>query len=404
MWRSVVNWYREWEEEQLNVLERPELAAQAPAGYRRCFANKLAQLSPLERRQLREFSLHYRGKRLLAALLKLTLLFTLAGAVLHGALSSISWGRAILAANMVGLCITWATIGVWFNYSWIIDRKFGVLGYIVSCAVGGVLLFAATSVLTGAQPLADALERLPRILLIAGLGFGLVCAVPLLIIALLRNRHSEAVNLQLQREAERERLARELSESQLRLLRAQIEPHFLFNTLGAVQQLAEAAAPRAAELTANLITFLRASLTEMRSEQVSLRQEFGLVEAYLQVMKARLGERLQFTLDLPDALAQVPVPSMILLTLAENAIKHGIEPSLRGGAVSVSAQQNGGVACIRVRDSGVGMSPEPGAGLGLDNVRRRLEVAYGAAASLTLREMEPGVSAEVILPIGAATP
>lgn len=197
-------------------------------------------------------------------------------------------------------------------------------------------------------------------------------------------------------------MARELAESQLRLLRAQIEPHFLFNTLGAVQQLAQQGAPRAAELTGNLIDFLRSSMRDMRSEQVSLAAEFGLVESYLKVMQVRLGERLRFGLQLPRALEQVQLPTMILLTLVENAIKHGIEPALRGGEVTVSAQALEGALRIRVQDGGVGMStlPEPdgGGGTGLENVRHRLRLVYGDAASLRLHDGDPGLIADVIIP------
>ncbi|UUZ51777.1 histidine kinase [Massilia sp. B-10] len=114
----------------------------------------------------------------------------------------------------------------------------------------------------------------------------------------LRNKEYEAITARLALDAERERAARELSEARLRMLHAQIEPHFLFNTLGAVQQLAEKESPRAAELTANLIAFLRGSLGEMRSERVSLAVDFGMIDAYLKVMAVRQGERLRFTLDL----------------------------------------------------------------------------------------------------------
>jgi LytS/YehU family sensor histidine kinase len=196
-------------------------------------------------------------------------------------------------------------------------------------------------------------------------------------------------------------MARELAESQLRLLRAQIEPHFLFNTLGAVQQLAEHDAPRAAELTANLIAFLRASMNKMRSEQVALDAEFGLVEAYLRVMQVRLGARLRITLTLPPALGQVPVPSMIVLTLVENAIKHGIEPSLRGGDVMVSAEVLDATIRVRVQDSGVGMGAAGGSGTGLDNVRRRLQLTYGAGAGLALHDADPGLVADITVPLQA---
>ncbi len=169
-------------------------------------------------------------------------------------------------------------------------------------------------------------------------------------------------------------LALEESEARLRMLNAQIEPHFLFNTLGAVRQLAEQGAPLAAELTANLIAFLRASLAEMRSEKVTLRADFALVEAYLKVMQFRQGSRLSYSLDLPEDLADCSVPSMMLLTLVENAIKHGIEPSLRGGHIGVRAALEHGALKLTVRDSGAGMSDTPGSGEGLDNIRKRLQI------------------------------
>ena len=185
----------------------------------------------------------------------------------------------------------------------------------------------------------------------------------------------------------------------MRLLRAQIEPHFLFNTLGAVQQLAEQGAPRAAELTANLIAFLRASLGEMRSDSVSLAEEFGLIDAYLRVMQVRLGQRLRFTLALKPGLEQLALPSMMLLTLVENAIKHGIEPSLRGGEVRVSAALAGDMVHLAVHDTGVGLGAAPVDGTGLTNARRRLELAHHGAASLTLRDADPGTVAEIRLPM-----
>lgn len=402
MFRKIVNWNREWEQELLDVLEQPSLAALTPPGYRRHLADKIAQLSLIERQQMRAFSIAYRGSRGFTAIGKLILLFTAGGIALHAALPSSSWGGAIFMANLLGFAIATATTGAWFNYRWLAHRKARIFVYLLAGATCGALMMAAASVVFGGRPVATVLEGLPRALLFGGLGAITLVVVPLLIISVLRNRDYEALTVQLQRDAERDRLARELSESQLRLMRAQIEPHFLFNTLGAVQQLAQQGAPRAAELTANLITFLRASLTEMRSEQVSLQQEFGLVEAYLQVMKARLGERLHFTLDLPDALAPLTVPSMILLTLAENAIKHGIEPSLRGGTVAISARQQDGVARIRVQNTGVGLSQEPGAGVGLENVRRRLQLVHGDAAGLTLHDAEPGVAADVTVPMATA--
>jgi LytS/YehU family sensor histidine kinase len=142
-------------------------------------------------------------------------------------------------------------------------------------------------------------------------------------------------------------------------------------------------------------------MSDMRSEQVSLATEFALVESYLKVMQVRLGERLRYALALPRALEEVQVPSMILLTLAENAIKHGIEPALRGGEVALSADIDGSVLRIRVQDSGVGMSTTPGAGTGLDNVRHRLKLAFGESAGLALQEGDPGLVADITIPYTA---
>jgi signal transduction histidine kinase len=406
MWRRIANWYHELEEEQLAVLAQPELAAQAPAGWRRHVAQKLAQMPPLQRTQLREFSLSYRGPRLHWALAKLVLAFSLCGILLqYFVLDKNSLLGAMVLANVIGFSITAAVISAWFDYHRIVREKWKMLLTVLGFAVFGAVLGIGTAMWTKNKPLADILAKLPYSLaLIAGAGLAML--VPLLAISMLRNRQAEAINAGLQREAEQARVARELSESQLRLLRAQIEPHFLFNTLGAVQQLAQHGAPRAAELTGNLIDFLRSSMRDMRSEQVSLAAEFGLVESYLKVMQVRLGERLRFSLQLPRALEELKLPTMILLTLVENAIKHGIEPALRGGEVTVSAQAQGGSVLVRVQDSGVGMSTLPASGqcaegdggAGLENVRHRLRLAYGDAAGLHLHDGAPGLIADITIP------
>jgi signal transduction histidine kinase len=397
----VANWYRGWENELVAVLAQPELAARIPKGRRRCQAQVLADMPPLQREQLRAFLLKYRGARRYWALAGLALLFSLGGVLLHFSVQGLSWPQAIFAANVFGFPIAAALVSAWFDYRRLTQKKGKLMLAVVGFGGFGALASIALATAMNGQPLAAKLERLSHVLSGAMTG-GLVVMVPVLAISLWRNRQYEALNMQLQREAEQARLARELSESQLRLLRAQIEPHFLFNTLGAVQQLAQQGAPRAAELTSNLIDFLRSSMRDMRSEQVCLTAEFGLVESYLKVMQVRLGERLRFSLQLPRALEDVQLPTMILLTLVENAIKHGIEPALRGGEVTLSAEAQGGAVRIRVRDGGVGMStiPEPdgGGGTGLDNVRHRLRLAYGEAASLQLHDGDPGLIADVIIP------
>lgn len=399
MWRKIIDWYDDLEREHLAVMERPELAAQVAPGYRRKMAENIAALSPVERQQLREFSLTYRGRRLWIALAKFAACFTVAGLLLELIVDKGNWFLPVLAFNLMGFGLLVGGVAVWFNSGETFRNKRKFALGLLTGAIGACVGIA----LGNPAPLAEQLPRLTRVLPAAAL-VGLLCAIPLLMLASYRRRQHAALMEQLQRDAERERLARELSESKLRMLRAQIEPHFLFNTLGAVQQLAADGAPRAAALTADLIAFLRASFSDMRCEQVSLKSEFATIDSYLRVMQARMGARLRFELALPAALAQAEVPSMIVLTLVENAIKHGIEPSLRGGEIHVGAEAQGTSLRICVRDSGVGMSDTPGHGTGLDNVRRRLQLAYGDGAQLVLREADPGLSAELHLPAAVGEP
>jgi sensor histidine kinase YesM len=403
MWFRIADWYREWEDGLLGVFEQPDHAAVAQSGWRRRLASKIVKMSPVERRQLREFGQAHRGARGLWFNVKLLALFSLGGVLWHLWMPHLGWLAAICLANLVGMSLLFALMSSWFNYRKLIDRKWTMLWQMLLYGTTSALALTAFRVWVWGEPSTAVLKGLPSYwgaVLLAGL----IILLPQMAIGLLRYRQYEMLTAQLQREAENERLARELAESQLRLLRAQIEPHFLFNTLGAVQQLAQHGAPQAAALTANLIDFLRSSMRDMRSEQVALAVEFGLVESYLKVMGVRLGARLHFTLQLPRALEDVRLPSMILLTLVENAIKHGIEPALRGGDVVVAAEAAGGKVHIRVQDSGVGMRmlPDPtpcaGGGTGLDNVRRRLQLAYGDAAGLALRDADPGLTAEITIP------
>ena len=400
MLRRLVQWHREWEEELHGVLVNPAHAAVAQSGIRRQVAAKLAALTPIERRQLCEFSEAHRGPRGYWLLAKLLMLFSLAGVAWHVLAPDLGWAASIVIANVVGVTLLVATLDAWFNYRKIVRdwRKF--LRQMVWFWGVMVVVDAAFKVLVNGVPARVVLTALPshlgRVLAVA-----LLIWVPQLAVSLLRYRQYQMLAEQLQREAENDRLARELAESQLRLLRAQIEPHFLFNTLGAVQQLARHGDPRANELTGDLIDFLRSSMRDIRSEQVGLAAEFGLVESYLKVMQVRLGARLRFELCLPRALEQVRIPSMIVLTLVENAIKHGIEPALRGGGIAVSAEVLGGVVRIRVQDGGVGMSSLSAAGeggTGLDNLRHRLRLTYGAGAGLALRDGDPGLIADVTIP------
>jgi LytS/YehU family sensor histidine kinase len=170
------------------------------------------------------------------------------------------------------------------------------------------------------------------------------------------------------------------------MLQLQIEPHFLFNTLGSAQQLAEKGAPAAARLIADLIVFLRASTPSMRGESSTLRQEAALVDAYLAIMKTRLGKRLAYAIDVPAALEARTVPPGMVITLVENALKHGIEPCSAGGRVTVAAALDGDDRLtVSVADTGVGLEECPGQGSDC-RTSAAPSLLYGERAHLTLGE------------------
>ncbi|GLR14406.1 hypothetical protein GCM10007907_31960 [Chitinimonas prasina] len=317
-------------------------------------------------------------------------------------------GSFSLVAITLLLAVFWSVLDVWYGYGKYLGRLGGFLklvAWVVLLPLALMILFGAAGVFlrTTGSPLQALGEMLVTRLLgnVAMLAVGLgMCVGAMLTVAFAhwRNKEMEELRSRLTAEAHAERMARQLSEAQLRLLQAQIEPHFLFNTLGAVQQLAEDGAPRAANLTASLIQFLRSSLAQLRNGTVTLGQDFTLVEAYLRIMQARLGSRLRYALELPPELASQTIPSMMLLTLVENAIKHGIEPALRGGSITVSASMEGGQLCLQVRDTGVGLPPMLEGGVGLANIRERLQLGFGERAGLVLLGQEEGALAELRLP------
>lgn len=401
MLKSLNRWYQDWRDEQMAVLLDPHVAENVSGYLRRCSAKKLAKLSAIERAQLHAFCVKYQGRTLWVAILQLSFLFTIAGLALQLIRPKNQLWELIVAANVLGWAFMLVLMGMQFNYRQIMQRPWRTaLRAVGGVSVGLVFGFVIGSLVRGKDLGEMVIQDGPLILKVA-LVIGLAHLMTLGVVALWRNKAYETIAVQLALDAEKEKSARQESESQLRMLRAQIEPHFLFNTLGAVQTLAEqGGARKAAELTANLIVFLRACMHEMRSERISLREEFAMVRAYLEVMQARMGGRLGFSLELPEAWAQVCVPSMLILSLVENAIKHGLEPSLSGGEVRIAAWCDAGVMQVQVTDTGVGLSDQPGNGIGLQNVRERLHWMYGAGSSLTISEVDGGgVQASIYFPL-----
>jgi signal transduction histidine kinase len=219
--------------------------------------------------------------------------------------------------------------------------------------------------------------------------------------ALLRQREAKVEKQAIDFELERSEMARQALDARMRLLTAQAQPHFLFNTLANVQALVEVGSPRAPKLLQSLTEYLRAAVPRLDGSANTLGQELELVRAYLELMQMRMPDRLAFALHIDPAVHLLNCPPMTLLTLVENAVQHGIDPSEEGGRIDVHAETLEGGRCrLRVVDTGVGLQASGGGlGTGLAALRERLLWAYGGSATLTLNEVAPhGVEARIEFP------
>jgi LytS/YehU family sensor histidine kinase len=208
--------------------------------------------------------------------------------------------------------------------------------------------------------------------------------------AMVRQRDLFARHQALAFQLERSELEREASEARLRLLQAQVKPHFLFNTLANVQALVDSGSPRASSVLRSLVAYLRAAVPRLQESTTTIGQEVELAQAYLEVMHMRMPDRLRFALRVDDAAAGLSCPPMTLLTLVENAVRHGIDPGEEGGRIDVEVSVRNGRCSVRVTDTGVGLkSSARGLGSGLASLRERLQLAFGGDADLRLEAVQP---------------
>ena len=238
-------------------------------------------------------------------------------------------------------------------------------------------------------------------------GFAMVTAACLLLApwaalaALFRQVTGQARNRELAFALERSQLERQALDARVRVLQGQVEPHFLFNTLANVRELVESGSPQASTVLASLIAYLRAAVPRLDAPAATLGQELELVRAYLEVMQMRIPDRLQYLVQADEALHELRFPAMALLTLVENAVRHGIDPGEEGGRIEVRVYRDGGILRAQVLDTGVGLRAghETGSGTGLANLRERLRLLYGERAQLRLAAFSPrGTSAEIDVP------
>jgi LytS/YehU family sensor histidine kinase len=199
---------------------------------------------------------------------------------------------------------------------------------------------------------------------------------------------------------ERAALEREMAEARLQVMQAQIEPHFLFNTLANVRRLYDTDVSAGREMLNKFMRYLEVALPRIREGTPTLGNDAELVEAFLHVHQVRMGPRLEFDIDIPVFLRGHAVPPMMVLTLVENAIKHGVNPSERGGLIRVQARAEDRQLIVSVADTGVGFPAGSGGGTGLANIRARLAAQFGTGASLHLDLNEfGGVTAVLALPL-----
>ena len=222
---------------------------------------------------------------------------------------------------------------------------------------------------------------------------------------------AEAKAAQATEVAESESLKRQVVEARMAAMQAQVEPHFLFNTLASIDHLIETDPPRASIMQKNLIALLRASMPSMREANAQgstrdLGKELAVIRPYLEILKVRMEERLQTEVRVSDGLLSAEFPPMMLQSLVENAIKHGLEPKAEGGQLTVSAEIVHGKLAVTVADTGLGFgkAATAGTGIGLSNIRERLALLYGGKASLNVTETAGGgTSVTITVPYVART-
>jgi signal transduction histidine kinase len=362
-----------------------------PLHERRC-------MSPLQNAAIRLAPRTWQGTLRLVA--GLALFWALSAAVLFIAAPGLdTFGRLLVFNECVGMgMVAFALLlrpSRWFprispTIGWLVTGVIAIpTGYVVGHVLAFLILGEPFRILSHGND-----RMVPIVFTVLIAGFGL---------------HYFATREHLANEAaarsEAQRLA---TESQLRMLRAQLEPHMLFNTLANLRSLVKEDSQQAERMIDQLITYLRSALAASRTDASTLRLEFAQLGAYLDIMSLRMGPRLTYRLDLPGDLEQVAVPPMLLQPLVENAIKHGLEPKVGPGRIDVVARRTEAGVEISVTDTGLGLLPENEArnpadaasgSYGLLHVRERLRVVYGPQATLTLTPQEPaGACARVRIP------
>ena len=331
--------------------------------------------------------------------------FTLFLSILLGLLLGVGWTSGLfsllirtIAIGLLGMLM----FGLFEQWPqrlprWLARWALQVLGVALVMPVSTFAIYVL-STKAGAPPFWEDSERLEGFMALTMIG--LLLAPWTALGALVRQKDALARHQALAFDLERSELERQALDARLNLLQAQVAPHFLFNTLANVQALVDAGSPRASAVLGSLIAYLRAAVPRLNESATTLGQELQLVRAYLELMHMRMPDRLQFEVRADEAALTLHCPPMTLLTLVENAVRHGIDPSEEGGRIDIEVRRQGDRCIVIVSDTGVGLRQTGhGPGTGLATLRERLKLTFGGDAQLRLSAMEPhGVSAELDLP------
>lgn len=319
--------------------------------------------------------------------------FTLSVSTALGLLISIHLGYPVILQPVFLGLVAMLLFGLFEQWpkrlpAWLARWVLQVMGVALAMPFGTLALSAIADG-TGSPPLGELQD------------LGLLVAPWVALAVLVRQKDALARDQALAFDLQRSELERQALEARLGLLQAQVAPHFLFNTLANVQALVDAGSPQAPALLRSLIAYLRAAVPRLHEPATSIGQEVELVRAYLELMHMRMPDRLQFSLNVDEAASLLqPCPPMTLLTLVENAVRHGIDPSEEGGRIDIHVERRDDRCLVRVSDTGAGLRPSgAGLGTGLATLRERLQLAFGGDAQLRITALPArGVCATVDFP------
>lgn len=331
--------------------------------------------------------------------------FTLAFSFFWGALFGLGWksgwgsavvrfvGLGLVAMVVFGLFEQWPRRLPRWLPRWVLQ-----VAAVAACVPFVTVAMWTWSTPEGAPPFWKTPERMEGFGTLTG--FGIFMSPWVALGALVRQKEALAREQALALGLAQSEMERQALDARLNLLQAQVAPHFLFNTLANVQALVDAGSPQASEVLRSLVAYLRAAVPRLNEPATTLGQELQLVRAYLDLMKMRMPDRLAFELKADDTALALRCPPMTLLTLVENAVRHGVDPSEEGGRIEVIVRRLGDRCKVLVRDSGVGLqASNQGLGTGLAALRERLQLVFGESAKLSVSAQEPrGVVAMIEFP------